>query len=149
MDTTIAQKWIEMLESGNYPQTRQKLYTDNGYCCLGVLCELYKRETGNGEWVPCDIPYYESSKVYAFKTEKTQKNSTDTLPDEVKDWAGMTSACGVFIEEELPAEKTRMLDDAFGRDRPLSIMTLAEYNDYSCYSFADIAKIIKIVKEEL
>lgn len=33
-------KWIEALESGQYKQTRGRLYTkDTGYCCLGVaLC---------------------------------------------------------------------------------------------------------------
>jgi hypothetical protein len=35
-------KWIEALESGEYPQDPGggRLKTDAGYCCLGVLCEL-------------------------------------------------------------------------------------------------------------
>ena len=35
-------RWIEALESGEYPQDPRggALKTSDGYCCLGVLCEL-------------------------------------------------------------------------------------------------------------
>lgn len=34
-------KWIEALESGEYKQTTNYLKTKNGFCCLGVACDLY------------------------------------------------------------------------------------------------------------
>lgn len=54
--------WINALRSGDYTQTQGRLYraedtTANedekskvGYCCLGVACDVYHKETGNGEW---------------------------------------------------------------------------------------------------
>ena len=36
----LVQKWIEALESGEYPQTTYSLHNQEGYCCLGVLCEV-------------------------------------------------------------------------------------------------------------
>lgn len=33
--------WVEALRSGNYPQSKGALHkTGQGYCCLGVLCEV-------------------------------------------------------------------------------------------------------------
>ncbi len=48
--------WLEALRSGEYTQGRNSLKREVGpdaarHCCLGVACEVYKRETGEGEWV--------------------------------------------------------------------------------------------------
>ena len=45
MKQEIKQQWITALRSGNYPQGRgylRRIDDDGkeGYCCLGVLCEL-------------------------------------------------------------------------------------------------------------
>ncbi|HEV8263241.1 MAG TPA: hypothetical protein VGQ19_21085 [Burkholderiales bacterium] len=40
MDTEVKRKWIEALRSGRYQQTQKALRNDDGYCCLGVLCDL-------------------------------------------------------------------------------------------------------------
>lgn len=40
MNTKIKQEWITALRSGKYKQTRGSLKDSEGYCCLGVLCEL-------------------------------------------------------------------------------------------------------------
>lgn len=34
-------RWIEALESGEYPQTAGRLQNEHGYCCLGVGCKLF------------------------------------------------------------------------------------------------------------
>jgi hypothetical protein len=45
-------KWIAALRSGEYSQDRGALRTDDGFCCLGVLCDVmgaeweYSREDG-------------------------------------------------------------------------------------------------------
>jgi hypothetical protein len=39
-------QWIEALKSGKYPQIRHALHTIQGYCCLGVACELFSKELG-------------------------------------------------------------------------------------------------------
>jgi hypothetical protein len=50
-------KWIAALRSGEFTQSRMALREqvrrgtdDMRYCCLGVACEIYRRETGDGEW---------------------------------------------------------------------------------------------------
>ena len=32
--------WVEALRSGKYQQGRDRLRTNDEYCCLGVLCDL-------------------------------------------------------------------------------------------------------------
>jgi len=32
--------WIEALESEQYPQTQRTMYNGEGFCCLGVLCDI-------------------------------------------------------------------------------------------------------------
>ena len=44
MDADIKIKWIEALRSGPYPQEREALRTPDGYCCLGVLCDIVAPE---------------------------------------------------------------------------------------------------------
>ncbi len=47
MKADIAKKWVEALRSGDYKQCRYVLRDDtNSYCCLGVLCDIYSKETG-------------------------------------------------------------------------------------------------------
>lgn len=53
-------KWCEALESGEYEQTKDCLHENgDGYCCLGVACELaildgvaIRREVSDG---PVDL----------------------------------------------------------------------------------------------
>jgi hypothetical protein len=40
MNAELKQKWVEALRSGKYPQGINYLRTDQGYCCLGVLCDV-------------------------------------------------------------------------------------------------------------
>ena len=44
-------KWVDALRLGEYKQAKQALKTDEGYCCLGVACDI----SGLGEWQ--DIHY--------------------------------------------------------------------------------------------
>lgn len=38
--------WIEELESDKWKQGKLHLKNGDKYCCLGVACEVYSRETG-------------------------------------------------------------------------------------------------------
>ncbi len=40
MNKKIKAKWIEALRSGKYKQTKEVLHDGDGFCCLGVLCEV-------------------------------------------------------------------------------------------------------------
>jgi len=47
MKPEIKARWVEALRSGKYEQGRGALRSDtNQFCCLGVLCDLYAKETG-------------------------------------------------------------------------------------------------------
>jgi len=83
MKKEIADRWIEALESGKYSQTTNNLKTSEGFCCLGVLCEITKEETGL-EWTDWD------------KSSSSICGHTVSLPGEVQDIAGMHTSCGVL-----------------------------------------------------
>jgi len=44
MDKEVKQKWVDALRSGKYKQGQGYLRTPDGYCCLGVLCEVLNAE---------------------------------------------------------------------------------------------------------
>lgn len=55
MKTELKKKWVEKLRSGEYKQTTQFLKTSNGYCCLGVLCDIL-----GSKWEIGDFVYHEN-----------------------------------------------------------------------------------------
>ena len=74
------EKWLEALRSGEFGQARGRLRepgTDN-MCCLGVACEVYRRETGKGSWI--DGVVFEDG---------TGVKSEQMLPAGVQDWLGV------------------------------------------------------------
>jgi len=78
MDKQIAKMWVDALESGQYEQGKEYLCAKDQYCCLGVLCELYIKQTGNdirGPGVYDDCVKYD--------------NEACVLPQCVIDWAGI------------------------------------------------------------
>jgi len=78
MDKYIAERWATALESGEYAQTKGNLRDKKGYCCLGVLCELHRQESG-GMW---DKGYYFEANL--------------ALPVEVRVWARMGTSSGKY-----------------------------------------------------
>ena len=43
-------KWKTALLSGEYAQTQDALRDSKGFCCLGVACDVFMKETGRGHW---------------------------------------------------------------------------------------------------
>lgn len=79
MNPEVKQKWIDALRSGKYEQGSEKLRSVSGYCCLGVLCDLYAQEHDT-QWEfthPMDYWYFGDRSEY--------------LPEPVMDWAGLNS----------------------------------------------------------
>lgn len=81
MKPEIKQKWVELLRSGKYIQATDRLKTGNAYCCLGVLCDLYIKETGKGHWEVGDHP--------SFILEEDEL--TIGLNGKLLKWVGMTN----------------------------------------------------------
>lgn len=84
MKSEIKELWLEDLRSGNYKQAQGTLKGEQqkgvraSYCCLGVLCNIYKRETGEGAW----------TKDGSFDVGK-EKDTSGVLPVRVRNWAGL------------------------------------------------------------
>ena len=82
MNEQVKEKWLSSLRSGDYQQTQLKLHTDDGFCCLGVLCDLYGKEH-NVEW---DLVEDEDHSYYMFQDQ------TASLPLSVVEWVGVESS---------------------------------------------------------
>ena len=44
MKYNVMKKWVKALRSGEYAQTTGTLVDRDGFCCLGVLCDIAKKE---------------------------------------------------------------------------------------------------------
>lgn len=77
MRKEIAERWVAALRSGEYKQSKEELRGKDGFCCLGVLCDLYSKERGI-PWVGDVAMHY----------------ATAWLPNEVSNWAGMKNRDG-------------------------------------------------------
>lgn len=76
MNPKVKKLWIAALKSGKYKQGVGALKTnDDKYCCLGVLCDIYRKE----------------KKVKGFIKNINNKyefqNSSGILSDKVMNWA--------------------------------------------------------------
>lgn len=84
----IKAKWLEALRSGEYKQGRVRLRTgESKFCCLGVLTDLYIKETPAPKWGEGEL-----------------NPSCCYLPNEVMKWADLRSvnpsdAEGMFLSD--------------------------------------------------
>ena len=85
MNQQIKQQWIEALRSKQYEQTTAYLRTELGFCCLGVLCDLYAKEHDDVDWDDAGDVDYEFL------------NEIQTLPKEVEIWAGLSHADPYYV----------------------------------------------------
>ena len=123
MKADIKAKWVAALRSGQYAQTEGVLRRENEYCCLGVLCDLYAKETGM-EWFP--------QKNECF----TMHGNDSMLPYEVQRWAELPHEHGAYVEV--------MTNEDGATDPPYPINpSLTELNDRWNYDFKQIADVIE------
>lgn len=125
-----AKKWVEALRSGEFTQAQRTLQTkEQEYCCLGVACELYRRETGEGEWIErFDV----SLTGLYFAPGNKRHGSNSFLPPVVQEWIGLNGAAGEFDDSDINDDST----------------TLAEMNDEG-NTFDQIATVIEQEPEGL
>lgn len=76
MNKQIKKRWTKALRSGDYPQTRGALRNQHGFCCLGVLCDLYRKDQKKRLWE-------QRSSAYSILGEDK------ILPRSVIAWAGV------------------------------------------------------------
>lgn len=92
MKVEIKRLWVVALRSGEYTQSQHSLITyvppddasihdildeetlkNASYCCLGVLCDLYRKETGKNLW-----------------SDAAFDGTRGLLAPSVMEWAGLT-----------------------------------------------------------
>lgn len=108
MKREIADKWIEALTSGEFTQGRGSLCLNGCHCALGVLCELAARD-GVCSITTASVPRGEV-REYA--------GSQCHLPPEVREWAGMNSSNGHFMDSEQGLISIMFLNDKMGQTLP-------------------------------
>lgn len=117
MKKEIKEKWLKALRSGKYKQGQHYLKLGNNFCCLGVLCDLHRKEDPEKrEWYSGGQYYY---------SEK------DVLPEEVAKWAGLEGQNATnpsLIAEEKEQHITSLNDGvlSLGVSHPYSFTELAD-----------------------
>jgi hypothetical protein len=92
MNKAIKRAWIKALRSGKYKQGSNRLQTPDGrFCCLGVLCEVYKEQTGRGKWIS------DTTGQPVFKYRKNVAASV--LPLHVMKWAELTDTDPILSDD--------------------------------------------------
>lgn len=87
----VAAKLVALLRTPEFKDHQTMGYLRRGdcYCILGVICELYRRETGVGGWTP-EVSAHEvvlSKNVRVFCTPGNLDGAIGMLPEEVVVWA--------------------------------------------------------------
>lgn len=82
MDPIVKEKWIDALRSGKYKQCEGRLRDDVGFCCLGVLTDLYIKEATD------DSRFWEEGE-YGGECYFSFRNSVKTLDKSVSEWANL------------------------------------------------------------
>lgn len=122
MNARAKQLWIEALRSGEYPQDSGALRTQDGYCCLGVLCEVALKE---GVIKPEDVKPNKADDDELWSYGPGIADDI-TLPEAVQNWAEI---------DEAGTRSDCVVTDVEGSN-------LALLNDRG-ESFEDIAKVIE------
>ena len=90
MNKTVIRKWIKALRSGKYKQGQGRLkdFETGRYCCLGVLCEEYRKsDVGKKKGAHWDEPF--AHKV-PFSSSAASSFAMLEPPQTVRRWAGLT-----------------------------------------------------------
>lgn len=147
MKQEVAEKWVEALRSGEYEQTNEKLRAvidtnpgglklSRGFCCLGVLCNLFAAEHTDAKW-EMDV-----SHSGAYFNPGNDDGEDEHLPDLVREWAGIYSDLGDMRDD---GERDKIVAELralkLNVDR-LGGVTLADANDYGV-SFEALATFIE------
>lgn len=139
MNKEIEAKWCAWLRDPENKQTTGALHKGDAFCCLGGLCEVYRKEKGNAEWLDHNLAFdidarKEPVMKYSFL------NAVGTLPYEVANWAGISDGIDGFRDISDPEVITpfgrwnlSVLNDGFS----VGVM------DVRRLTFAEIADIIE------
>lgn len=142
MKVDVAERWVAALRSGEYPQGHGALYVaddgeDTGFCCLGVLCDLYAKETGLGQWrerTDYDGHTLTSRGFVSVNSHPVSGGAVGLPPYEVTEWAGLKDPSPQFFDGQHQTSLVALND---GNSRVQRV------------GFAEIASAIEAHVEEL
>lgn len=111
----VKKRWVAALRSGKYMQVSHQLRRGDGFCCLGVLCDLHSKSKSStrSKWTPYN----------------SYKGRSVDLPAVVCKWAGI----------ELKDKNDNCVPITFS-DEPRYLTWL---NDQQHCSFEEIAEAIE------
>lgn len=96
MKKTVMKKWVKALRSGEYKQTKGRLRNSVGFCCLGVLCDIYAKDKKIKEfWIPYG---------HAFSAGDTD---AVFLPTHIKKYSNLKSVNGSIGNMSLAGQNDR------------------------------------------
>ena len=124
MNPRVKDMWLTALRSGEYKQGKHQLRTDNKFCCLGVLCDLYAKTMNTMDWVEERRENENRELMYSFAGSGDVDSYV--LPATVANWA------------ELPDSNPR-IQVSWGKTN------LADENDGG----ADFTHIATLIEEQL
>jgi hypothetical protein len=122
MLTENIKKVLVALRSGEYKQGKFTLQSCDGYCCLGVMCDVYEKETGD--------------KLERDLNDYIIGTDLDKLP-KVQRWVGLKNYQGDHLVSRYVGDKNPIVKDLTGM------------NDIGHYNFSQIADHIESKPEGL
>jgi hypothetical protein len=124
MKKEIAEKWVQALRSGDYKQGSDVLHntSNNTYCCLGVLCDIYQQEGNKFNSVSDGSLGVETANGFENLPATFFDDHPDVLPEVVMKWADISCSSGSFDGSNLAALND---DDGYTFDE---IATVIEAN---------------------
>lgn len=113
MNKRIKKLWVDALRSGEYRQARGQLRSkQNGFCCLGVLCNIHAQE---------------HPEIAAKQMSSNYMGQNAILPIAVREWAGLKTSDPLVKYSNKHGEKRT---------------NLADLNDNKRFNFEKIADAI-------
>lgn len=83
MRADIKARWVEALRSGKYNQAVEVLRNDSGFCCLGVLCDVVKKDLS--EALGHDVDWGNPLNLNECRRSYYFLDQVGELPAEVRD----------------------------------------------------------------
>ena len=141
MDAKVKKRWINALRGDKYKQAQGALCipgkkdNQDKFCCLGVLCDLYKRSKANVRKVKWTLVELDpDNRGCSFGGD------TITLPYGVQKWAGLIQADPQIVIDDIREKYQSKLEESGAGDK--DAIGLADLNDAG-FTFKQIAKIIE------
>lgn len=130
MDPNVKAEWLTALRSGDYKQTKGALRDNTGYCCLGVLTDLWVKGS-SVEWYPKPFGTTFSIAIPGFNA------FSSVAPERVMSWSDLTNPIGMTLLATVTyheATEDETVENFY--------VTLSDLNDNGL-TFTQIADIIE------